>query len=74
MLCTHGILHLLGYDHDDAEAERVMFALQAALVGEWADRSGLGPIKAPLPGTGGEVRGHREVRRRVRPIEMSTMR
>lgn len=56
LLCTHGILHLLGYDHDDAEAERVMFALQAALVGEWADRSGLGPIKAPLPGTGGEVR------------------
>ncbi len=56
LLCTHGILHLLGYDHDEPEAEREMFELQAALVGEWAQLSGRGPIKAPLPGTGGEVR------------------
>jgi probable rRNA maturation factor len=56
LLCTHGILHLLGYDHDGAEAEREMFELQAALVGEWAASNGRGPIKAPRAGTGGEVR------------------
>ncbi|MEG0275328.1 MAG: rRNA maturation RNase YbeY, partial [Longicatena sp.] len=27
-LFTHGILHLLGYDHMNQEDERVMFALQ----------------------------------------------
>jgi probable rRNA maturation factor len=56
LLCTHGILHLLGYDHDDADEEREMFELQAQLLGEWAKRAGVGPIRAPLPGTGGEVR------------------
>lgn len=56
LLCTHGILHLLGYDHDDAATEREMFELQAMLVGQWAEAAGRGPIKAPLPGTGGEVR------------------
>lgn len=37
MLCTHGILHLLGYDHDhgDAEEEREMFALQGQLLTRW---------------------------------------
>jgi probable rRNA maturation factor len=56
LLCAHGLLHLLGYDHDDAEAEREMFQLQARLVGEWASTTGRGPIRAPLPGTGGEIR------------------
>jgi probable rRNA maturation factor len=56
LLCTHGILHLLGYDHGDPDEEREMFELQATLVGEWAQHSGRGPIRAPLPGTGGEVR------------------
>ena len=27
-LCTHGIYHLLGYDHQNAEEERVMFEKQ----------------------------------------------
>jgi len=27
-LTVHSVLHLLGYDHDTAEAERVMFGLQ----------------------------------------------
>ena len=56
LLCTHGILHLLGYDHGDAEEEREMFELQAKIVGEWTASTGREPIRAPLPGTGGEVR------------------
>ncbi|MEO9139130.1 MAG: rRNA maturation RNase YbeY [Jatrophihabitans sp.] len=56
LLCTHGILHLLGYDHGDPDEEREMFQLQAQLTREWSKVSGRGPIRAPLPGTGGEVR------------------
>lgn len=56
LLCAHGILHLLGYDHGDPDEEREMFELQARLVGEWAKATRRGPIRAPLPGTGGEMR------------------
>lgn len=56
LLCTHGILHLLGFDHDDAEQEREMFQLQAGILADWEKASGRGPIRAPLPGTGGEIR------------------
>jgi probable rRNA maturation factor len=56
LLCTHGILHLLGYDHGEPEDEREMFELQAKLVTEWARATKRAPIRAPLPGTGGEVR------------------
>ena len=35
LLCTHGILHLLGYDHHEPEDEREMFGLQAELVAQW---------------------------------------
>jgi probable rRNA maturation factor len=35
LLCTHGILHLLGYDHADADEEREMFARQADLLASW---------------------------------------
>lgn len=35
VLLTHGILHLLGYDHADPEDERLMFGLQNRLVAEW---------------------------------------
>jgi probable rRNA maturation factor len=56
LLCTHGILHLLGYDHGDPDEEREMFELQARIVGDWAKKTGRGPIKVPLSGTGGEVR------------------
>ena len=35
LLCTHGILHLLGYDHHSPDEEREMFGLQARLLGAW---------------------------------------
>jgi probable rRNA maturation factor len=36
LLCTHGILHLLGYDHADAAQEREMFGEQSRLLAGWA--------------------------------------
>jgi probable rRNA maturation factor len=35
LLTTHGLLHLLGYDHADVETEREMFAVQARLLAGW---------------------------------------
>jgi probable rRNA maturation factor len=35
LLCTHGILHLLGYDHADPEEHATMFGLQDRLLGGW---------------------------------------
>jgi probable rRNA maturation factor len=35
LLCTHGILHLLGYDHGDPTEEREMFGLQGKLLSDW---------------------------------------
>jgi probable rRNA maturation factor len=56
LLCTHGILHLLGYDHGDAEEEREMFELQAHILADWTASTGRAPIRAPIAGTSGEVR------------------
>jgi probable rRNA maturation factor len=56
LLCTHGILHLLGYDHGEPDEEREMFELQARLLEQWTRATKRSPIRAPLPGTGGEVR------------------
>jgi probable rRNA maturation factor len=35
LLCTHGILHLLGYDHVEPGSEREMFAEQRRLLAGW---------------------------------------
>jgi probable rRNA maturation factor len=36
LLCAHGLLHLLGYDHGDSTEEQEMFALQTQLLSSWA--------------------------------------
>jgi probable rRNA maturation factor len=38
LLCTHGVLHLLGYDHGDAEEHAEMFGLQGELLTAWHER------------------------------------
>ena len=40
LLCTHGILHLLGYDHHEPDDEREMFGLQARLLAGWSSVKG----------------------------------
>jgi probable rRNA maturation factor len=45
LLCTHGILHLLGYDHADPEEHATMFGLQDRLLASWRSERepGTGP-------------------------------
>ena len=38
LLTVHGTLHLLGYDHGDADEEREMFAVQSRVLESWQRR------------------------------------
>lgn len=49
LLLTHGILHLLGHDHEHPEEHRVMFQLQASLLQAWQAQGG---PTVRLPSTG----------------------
>lgn len=40
LLCTHGVLHLLGFDHGDAQEHAEMFGLQAELLATWQEVRG----------------------------------
>ena len=52
MLCTHGILHLLGYDHAEAEERATMFGLQDELLRSWrsARETSTAPAGPEAPG------------------------
>ena len=39
ILATHGLLHIIGYDHADKVDEKIMFELQEKIVTDWEKRS-----------------------------------
>jgi probable rRNA maturation factor len=53
MLCTHGILHLLGYDHAEPAERATMFGLQEELLRSWRSVRDAPAQEAPegQPGT-----------------------
>ena len=55
LLCTHGILHLLGYDHGDPAEHAAMFGLQDRLLASW--RAEHVPGAAGGPGSAGSAPG-----------------
>ncbi|HRO31120.1 MULTISPECIES: rRNA maturation RNase YbeY [Micrococcaceae] len=45
LLLTHGILHLLGFDHEEPEDRAEMFGLQARLLGDYLGRPAPDPTE-----------------------------
>ena len=39
ILATHGLLHIIGYDHAEKADEKIMFDLQEKIVSDWEKRS-----------------------------------
>lgn len=39
ILATHGLLHIIGYDHADKNDEKVMFELQEKIVNDWKNKA-----------------------------------
>jgi probable rRNA maturation factor len=54
LLCTHGILHLLGYDHAEADEHTAMFGLQDKLLATWRS------ARDQPPGRSGDQEGQEE--------------
>jgi len=52
LLCVHGILHLLGYDHADPDQHQEMFGLQTRLLAEWQGVRAGQPLSEPAPADG----------------------
>jgi len=50
MLCTHGILHLLGFDHAEPGERATMFGLQDRLLDAWRAERAPGPEPAERDG------------------------
>jgi len=53
LLCAHGILHLLGYDHAEPDEQATMFGLQDRLLAGWREERGAGGSRAGGPLAGG---------------------
>jgi len=57
MLCTHGILHLLGFDHAEPGERATMFGLQDRLLDSWRAERAPGRDAAERDGEAGRESG-----------------
>jgi hypothetical protein len=57
LLTVHGILHLLGYDHADADEHAAMFGLQDKLLAQWRSLLPGAPGGAPAGTPGSPAAG-----------------